>query len=157
MSIIEHGSGPAGWYPDRADGQRLRWWTGTGWTDEVRPLLIDTVPDFGKGEITIPEVRAVIPLFAPPVVPAAPQPVDHEALAPVYDITDRLAPTPERSTPAPDPHLATPATQPEPALTRRQLREQLGGPLTVGSTGAVDTEFVGTTYGDFMTARLTLD
>ena len=27
----------AGWYPDPAGGEGLRWWTGVTWTDDVRP------------------------------------------------------------------------------------------------------------------------
>jgi len=27
----------AGWYPDPAGGEDLRWWTGVTWTDDVRP------------------------------------------------------------------------------------------------------------------------
>lgn len=26
---------PAGWYPDPVDHDRLRWWSGSGWTDQV--------------------------------------------------------------------------------------------------------------------------
>ena len=29
---------PEGWYPDRPNATRLRHWTGTGWTNEFRPL-----------------------------------------------------------------------------------------------------------------------
>ena len=85
-------------------------------------------------------VRSVVPLFAPPAFPQPTPDVDvHEVLAPVYDITDRLAPAPELPAPAPGPatplHLANIArteSRLQPALTRRQLREQLGGPLTTG-------------------------
>jgi len=81
MSFREHENVPAGWYPDEA-GDRLRWWDGSAWTDAVRPRLIDSVPDFIKN-----------PTLNDDVVP--------ETLAPVYDLTERLASTPERSTPAP--------------------------------------------------------
>lgn len=41
---------PEGWYPDRPNATRLRHWTGTGWSNEFRPL-------------------ASAPTAAPPVVP----------------------------------------------------------------------------------------
>ena len=84
---MERGTIPAGWYPDQTGADQLRWWDGEAWSAEVRPLVIDMVPDFASAR-TIPS---------------------------------RLAPTPERSAPAP--HVST-------TLTRRQLREMLGGPLT---------------------------
>lgn len=102
---------PAGWYPDQADEQRLRWWDGAQWTDDFRPLLIDMVPDFDEVS------NHSVPVFE------APAPVEREpAIAPVVDITSRLAATPERSTPAP--------------TSRRQLRELLGRPLTTNELPA---------------------
>jgi len=86
MSLIEQGTVPAGWYPDQSGADQLRWWDGQSWSTEVRPLVIDMVPDF----------------------------------ATVRGTPNRLASTPERSAPAPYPDT----------LTRRQLREILGGPLT---------------------------
>ncbi|MBX3099724.1 MAG: DUF2510 domain-containing protein [Salinibacterium sp.] len=84
---MERGSIPAGWYPDQSGADQLRWWDGDAWSSEVRPLVIDMVPDFVSARTS----------------------------------TSRLAPTPERLAPAPnDPNT----------LTRRQLREMLGGPLT---------------------------
>ncbi|CAN5150122.1 hypothetical protein BH09ACT5_BH09ACT5_07770 [soil metagenome] len=35
---------PEGWYPDRPNATRLRHWTGTGWTNEFRPLPSDAAP-----------------------------------------------------------------------------------------------------------------
>lgn len=35
---------PEGWYPDPAGGDGLRRWDGTAWTDEVRPVHGDGVP-----------------------------------------------------------------------------------------------------------------
>jgi len=35
---------PEGWYPDPAGGDGLRRWDGTAWTDEVRPVRGDGVP-----------------------------------------------------------------------------------------------------------------
>ncbi len=91
MSLIERGVVPAGWYPDQSGAEQLRWWDGDQWSTEVRPLVIDMVPDF----------------------------------ATVRSTPSRLASTPERSAPAPhDPNT----------LTRRQLREILGGPLTTQMT-----------------------
>ena len=124
MSIIERGSVPAGWYPDDEDGREcLRWCDGDAWSNEVRPLVIDMVPDFVTAS-------------------RGPVATDESDVVPVYhgDFTNRLAPAPERLAPAPDPHLATPVAQPvEPvqALTRRQLREQIGGPLTTAPTDTV--------------------
>ena len=91
MSLLERGTIPAGWYPDQTGADQLRWWDGEAWSAEVRPLVIDMVPDFASARTT----------------------------------PSRLAPTPERSAPAPL-HSA--------ALTRRQLREMLGGPLTTEQT-----------------------
>jgi len=35
--VTEPTTPAAGWYPDPAGGEDLRWWTGVTWTDEVRP------------------------------------------------------------------------------------------------------------------------
>lgn len=92
VSLIERGTVPAGWYPDQSGADQLRWWDGQQWSTEVRPLVIDMVPDFAS----------------------------------VSSTAIRPAPTPERSTPAPSVQV-----QYDPnTLTRRQLREMLGGPLT---------------------------
>jgi hypothetical protein len=88
---MERGTVPAGWYPDQSGAEQLRWWDGTTWSAEVRPLVIDMVPDFASTRTT----------------------------------SSRPAPTPERLAPAP--HGSA-------ALTRRQLREMLGGPLTTERT-----------------------
>jgi hypothetical protein len=90
LSLIERGTIPAGWYADQSGAEQLRWWDGEAWSSDVRPLVIDMVPDFAS-------VRAS---------------------------TSRLASTPERSAPA---SLETST------LTRRQLRELIGGPLTTGT------------------------
>jgi hypothetical protein len=29
---------PAGWYTDPGNAQRLRWWDGRAWTDQLRPI-----------------------------------------------------------------------------------------------------------------------
>jgi hypothetical protein len=61
---------PAGWYPDRYDRSRRRWWDGVEWTGHYTPVLessspesllriVDTAPTF--------EIEAVID-----VEPAAP-------------------------------------------------------------------------------------
>ncbi len=91
LSLLERGTVPAGWYPDQSGAEQLRWWDGEAWSTEVRPLVIDMVPDFASTRTP----------------------------------SSRLASTPERSAPAP--HVSVP-------LTRRQLREMLGGPLTTEST-----------------------
>ena len=88
---MERGTIPAGWYLDQSGAEQLRWWDGEAWSSEVRPLVIDMVPDFASARTT----------------------------------SSRPASTPERSAPAP--HLST-------TLTRRQLREMLGGPLTTERT-----------------------
>jgi hypothetical protein len=88
---MERGTIPAGWYPDQSGAEQLRWWDGEAWSSEVRPLVIDMVPDFVTSRTS----------------------------------QSRLASTPERSAPAP--HLSE-------TLTRRQLREMLGGPLTTEPT-----------------------
>ena len=84
---MERGTIPAGWYPDQTGADQLRWWDGEAWSSDVRPLVIDMVPDFTSARAN----------------------------------PSRLASTPERSAPAL--HVST-------TLTRRQLRELLGGPLT---------------------------
>ena len=52
---------PEGWYPDRPNATRLRHWTGTGWTNEFRPIEAEPV-----------------------AAPVAPEPV-----APVRETTDQ--------------------------------------------------------------------
>ena len=148
MTIIEHGNVPAGWYPDESTEERLRWWDGGAWTNEVRPLVIAIVPDFVTAR---PEGRPVVPLFAPPAMPPVastyqlPSVRSHEtlstaALAPVHDITDRLASAPERQAPA-----STSEGQTVP-LTRRQLRER--GALASGVGHSVDPFAVATLTRD---------
>lgn len=91
MSLIERGTAIPGWYPDQSGAEQLRWWDGQQWSTEVRPLVVDMVPDFAS----------------------------------VRSAPSRLAPTPER---------LAPATTFPGVLSRRQLRELLGGPLTTEST-----------------------
>src|SRR6476620_9853869 len=30
-----------GWFPDQSNSHQLRWWDGSGWTDQTRPLAPD--------------------------------------------------------------------------------------------------------------------
>ncbi len=69
---------PEGWYPDRPNATRLRHWTGTGWTNEFRPIA----------ETPAPAPAAPAPIAAPaaPVAPIAPVVA---VAAPVRETTDQ--------------------------------------------------------------------
>ena len=122
MSLIERGTAIAGWYPDQSGVEQLRWWDGQQWSSEVRPLVIDMIPDFVAVKPELATIRAA--LRAVETGPAPVVPLDDADVVPVYhgDFTSRLALAPERLAPAP--------TSADAPLTRRQLREMLGGPLT---------------------------
>ena len=44
---MEHTHVPAGWYPDGVTDDSLRWWDGTDWTHDVRPLAAPTLVPVG--------------------------------------------------------------------------------------------------------------
>jgi hypothetical protein len=49
---------PAGWYPDRADRTRRRWWDGTAWTDYYSAM---PTPDRGARSALAPHtLRAAL-------------------------------------------------------------------------------------------------
>ena len=63
---------PTGWYPDPADAQRQRYWDGTNWTAETRPLnpepaapqpIYPTTPAYGQNT---PGYPAQAPAAQPP-------------------------------------------------------------------------------------------
>ena len=100
MSIMEHTHVPAGWYPDGVTDDSLRWWDGTDWTHDVRPLAAPTLVPVE------PIVVEYVPGESSAIEPTLPEvPGDISEL------------------------LASDHTSGGAALTRRQLREMLGGPL----------------------------
>ena len=38
---MSQGLPPAGWYPDRLDPSKVRWWDGTSWTSHTHPAAAD--------------------------------------------------------------------------------------------------------------------
>jgi hypothetical protein len=111
---------PEGWYPDRPNATRLRHWTGTGWTNEFRPLEVSPATPVAQRpvrEITDParsrrELRSqggslvqgeadvrtsavpIIPVQgAAPVAPAAPAPIAVAAPTPI-SVTAPARPAP---------------------------------------------------------------
>ena len=107
MSIIQHTHVPAGWYPDGVADRNLRWWDGTDWTTDVRPIAAPVL------------VR--VPPMDVDYVPWESLPVEPDSVETPHDLSTLLASVPERQAPV---HPSTTS-----ALSRRQLREMLGGPL----------------------------
>lgn len=107
MSIIEHTHVPAGWYPDGVADDSLRWWDGTDWTNDVRSAAA-------------PILVAVAPIVVE-YVPGESLPNEPSLVSIPDNVSELLASAPEPQT----------AVEPSPpsALSRRQLREMLGGPL----------------------------
>ena len=106
MSTIEHTRVPAGWYPDGVANGSLRWWDGRDWTTDVRP-------------VAAPALVSVEPVVVD-YVPAMSSIIEPALLEQPHDFSELLTLIPERLASA---QLSTAA------LTRRQLRELLGGPL----------------------------
>lgn len=50
----------AGWYPDPAGGEGLRWWTGVAWTEDVRPS------PWASATPTVPAPAVPVVTSAPP-------------------------------------------------------------------------------------------
>ena len=54
---------PAGWYPDRDDRSRRRWWDGEGWTDHFAPVtepsvrLLTPVEEQAEPRVTVRDVN----------------------------------------------------------------------------------------------------
>ena len=107
MSIIQHTRAPAGWYSDGVADGSLRWWDGTDWTNDVRPIAAPVL------------VR--VPPMDVEYVPGESLPVEPDSVETPHDLSTLLASVPERQAPV---HPSTTS-----ALSRRQLREMLGGPL----------------------------
>ncbi|MBG6054127.1 hypothetical protein IWX81_000517 [Salinibacterium sp. CAN_S4] len=112
MSIIQNTHVPAGWYPDGVAEGSLRWWDGTDWTHDVRPIAAPVL-------VPVPPMDVeYVPGESLPVEPAHREP---DSIEVSHDLSSLLASVPERQTPV---QLVTTS-----ALSRRQLREMLGGPL----------------------------
>ncbi|MGV8896414.1 MAG: DUF2510 domain-containing protein [Rhodoglobus sp.] len=107
MSLIQHAHVPAGWYPDGVADDSLRWWDGTDWTNDVR-------------SVAAPILVAVPPMDVE-YVPAESLAIEPTPVITPETVFDLLTPVPERQ--ASDQHADTQV------LSRRQLREMLGGPL----------------------------
>ncbi len=107
MSLIEHTHVPAGWYPDGVADDSLRWWDGTDWTNDVRSIAAPTL------------VR--VPHLDVEYVPGESTASEPDALNIPDDVSELL-------TPATEPESSD-QLSPTSALSRRQLREMLGGPL----------------------------
>ena len=112
MSLIEHIRVPAGWYSDGIAVDCLRWWDGTDWTHDVRPIAAPTLVPVPPTDIEY------VPGESMAIVPTLVNILDD---APVL-----LASVPERQ--------ASDQLSSTSALSRRQLREMLGGPLVTETT-----------------------
>lgn len=104
MSDTSAGGAPAGWYQDGVTAGQERYWDGTQWTDQFRPLPVPAAP---------PAPAAP----AEPVAPAAPaEPV---AAAPAYQpyqpAAESAQPTAQQAYPAYQP------AQPGPVVPRKGL------------------------------------
>ena len=62
--MTEPTSPAAGWYPDPAGGEGLRWWTGVTWTDDVRPSPWASATPTSAAP-TVPVVTSAPPSAAP--------------------------------------------------------------------------------------------
>jgi hypothetical protein len=51
---------PAGWYPDRDDRSRRRWWDGTGWTDYYSAMPTRPLPDDDAPPLALHSLRAAL-------------------------------------------------------------------------------------------------
>ena len=107
MSIIQHTRAPAGWYSDGVADGSLRWWDGTDWTHDVRPIA---------APLLVP-----VPPMDVEYVAGESLPVEPDSVEIPHDLPGLLAAVPEQRAPV---QLETTS-----ALSRRQLREMLGGPL----------------------------
>jgi hypothetical protein len=64
MSIAEHQDVPAAWYPDQTDPSQLRWWDGSDWTDDVRPMLAAVPePEAANAEPDAPRAVPDVPVM----------------------------------------------------------------------------------------------
>lgn len=111
MSIIQHTHVPAGWYSDGVAEGSLRWWDGTDWTHDVRSIF---------APVLVP-----VPPMDVEYVPGESLPIEPGFVEIHRDLSGLLASVPERRAPV---RLVTTS-----ALSRRQLREMLGGPLVTGA------------------------
>lgn len=60
---------PAAWYPDPADARQLRYWDGTGWTNQTAPRAVAVPPDAPPPAVA-PPMSQPPPALAPAVTPA---------------------------------------------------------------------------------------
>ena len=100
------GAPAAGWYPDPADPNAKRWWSGAGWTDHVQSAPVAPVP---------------IPVMPDAPLPAAVQPVVVQpAYTPVVHAQQAFAPA----------TIAQPAIA-QPALVQPATAEPVAAPAAV--------------------------
>ncbi len=65
MSDTDGTAAPAGWYEDGQTAGHERYWDGTQWTDQFRPLAPNAVAPETPAEIAVP-VAAEFPAASPP-------------------------------------------------------------------------------------------
>ncbi len=69
---------PADWYPDPLGHPQMRWWNGTGWTEQVsaapEPLVMQSTNVSWKDEAPVAVVAPTPELVAPAQVPALIEP-----------------------------------------------------------------------------------
>jgi Protein of unknown function (DUF2510) len=117
MSIMQNTHVPAGWYPDGIAQDSLRWWDGAEWTHDVRSVAAPVL-------VPVPPMDVeYVPGQSLPIEPDLREPDlrEPDSVEVSHDLSSLLASVPERQAPV---QLVTTS-----ALSRRQLREMLGGPL----------------------------
>jgi Protein of unknown function (DUF2510) len=153
MSIIQHTHVPAGWYLDGMAEGSLRWWDGSDWTNDVRPVAAPVL-------VPVPPMDVeYVPGESIPIQPdiAVQDISDHDVAQqgfvdqgvvdqgtleqglveqglveqqPAAQHVIELDDSPTGAGEHADPAIEAPAEfLTTPALSRRQLREMLGGPL----------------------------
>jgi hypothetical protein len=120
---------PPGWYADPMGGGFSRWWDGEAWTTRVS----DTAPQEPFGSDPIEDISDTVDSPLSTIPESEPVQSSEKAFAqPAVEQSPVVEPEPQLPANVEEPPAATSVP-----MTRRQLREQLGGPLTTGPSDRV--------------------
>lgn len=136
MSDTGSGAAPAGWYEDGVTAGQERYWDGTQWTDQFRPLAPPPPPAPEPAAPAAPEAPAQQPAEAPAQQPiAAPAQQPAAAAAPPATTQPPAGYAPPTGAPAAMP--AYPAYQPAQAAPRAPRKGLSTGAIVGIVVGAV--------------------